>query len=248
MCRTRGARVEDLVQVGGGEVEVGADGVDEPPVLAADVHDQRLAGLALGVDLQGVDIHAVGDERLGGEPAKDVVAHPGTDRHADAQPCQVDRRVGRPAADVEHQVIDRHELPRGAAGESAGVTWSTTTIPAHATDGRAVEVRHGAWTRRASFSSGEWRVASGESKAVLSEWLSVPAGPESTSHYALRTRQHAATRHSPLSGSDYPARPPPDRHAARRTAGSGIRRAHTLADQLGDLALGEDFAFDRGPR
>ena len=232
-------RIEDLVEVGGGEVEVGADGVDESAVLAADVDDQGLAGLTLGVDRSAVDIHAVGHERLGGEPAEDVVAHAGTDRHADAQPRQVDRRVGRPAADVEHQVIDRHELPRAGQPGNRGSHMVDDDHP-RAGDRRPVEQRLG----RGHGSFSEWRVAS--------EWtatMAIPVVPTRTfasdsaelTDYALAT----APRHC-RSRADYRARRPPDRHAAPETAGSAVQEAAALADQLGDLGLGEDLALDQG--
>ena len=41
---TRGGVLEHGVEIGGDEARVGADAVDEPPIFAADVDDQRLAG------------------------------------------------------------------------------------------------------------------------------------------------------------------------------------------------------------
>ena len=114
-------RAEGLVQVGRGEIKVGAGGVDEPAVLAPDVEDQGLAGRPPRADFQGLDVHSVGDEGLGGEPAQDVVADPGTDRDGRSQPRQVDGGVGRPAADVEDELIDRHKLTRaGQPGDGRG--------------------------------------------------------------------------------------------------------------------------------
>ena len=49
-------------------------------------------------------------ERFRGETSEDVVADPGTDRRADPQPSEVDGRVGRPAADVQEQVVHRDQL------------------------------------------------------------------------------------------------------------------------------------------
>ena len=47
---------------------------------------------------------------LGGEPAEDVVADAGADRRRDAQPGEVDGRVGGAAADVQDQLVDRDQL------------------------------------------------------------------------------------------------------------------------------------------
>ena len=53
---------------------------------------------------------------------------------ADAQPRQVHRRVGRAAADVQDQLVDRDQLARArAGGRSAVQRWSATTIPAQTT-------------------------------------------------------------------------------------------------------------------
>ena len=71
-----GGRIEDRVEVGRGEVAIGAQGVDEPAILSANVDDQGLAGGEPRVDPQGPDVHAVGDQGLGGEAAQDVVADP----------------------------------------------------------------------------------------------------------------------------------------------------------------------------
>ena len=52
----------------------------------------------------------MGLEGLGGEPAEDVVADPGTNGGRHAQPGEVDRRVGGAAADVQDQLVDSDQL------------------------------------------------------------------------------------------------------------------------------------------
>ena len=112
-----GGRIEDLVEVRGGEFEVGSHGVNEPAILAAHVDDQRLAGRAARVDAQGLDVHAVSHQGFGGETSEEVVADTGADGDADAQPGQVHGGVGGSAADVENKLIDRDELTR--AGQAS---------------------------------------------------------------------------------------------------------------------------------
>ena len=149
MCSTRGGGLEHGVEVGGDEARVGADAVDEPPILAADVDDQRLAGRQLAVDHERAGVDLVRLERLGGEPAEDVVADAGADGRRDAQPGEVDRRVGGAAADVQHQLIDRDQLagPRQVI-ESAG-RGGRPRRGRHRRPGRRVEAFEGEFDTRA---------------------------------------------------------------------------------------------------
>ena len=64
------------------------------------------------IHLQRRTVDAAAEQGLGGEPAEDVVADPGADRRADPQPGEVNGRVGRPAADVQDQVVDGDQLAR----------------------------------------------------------------------------------------------------------------------------------------
>ena len=91
----------------GGEFEVGSHGVNEPAILASHVDDQRLAGRAARVDVQGLDVHAVSHQGFGGKTSKDVVADTGADGDTDAQPGEVHGGVGGSAADVENKLIDQ---------------------------------------------------------------------------------------------------------------------------------------------
>ena len=107
-----GGRIENLVDVRGGEFEVGSHGVNEPAILASHVDDQRLAGRAARVDAQGLDVHTVSHQGFGGKTSQDVVADTGADGDTDAQPGEVHGGVGGSAADVENKLIDRDELAR----------------------------------------------------------------------------------------------------------------------------------------
>ena len=62
------------------------------------------------IDLKSARIDPVSFEGLGGESAEDIVADAGADRRRDPQPCEVDRRVGGAAADVQNQLVDRDQL------------------------------------------------------------------------------------------------------------------------------------------
>ena len=74
-----------------------------------------------GSTCRAAHVDPVGHQGLRGEAAEDIVAHPGADGDADAQPGQVDRGVGGAAADVEDQLVDRHEFARaGQAGDGRG--------------------------------------------------------------------------------------------------------------------------------
>ena len=80
MCSTRGGCSSTASRSAATKPGVGADAVDEPPVLAPDVDDQGLAGGELRIDLEGARVDRCWPERLGGEPAEDVVADAGADR------------------------------------------------------------------------------------------------------------------------------------------------------------------------
>ena len=102
---------EHGVEVLGDESSVGPHGVDEAAILAPHVDDQGLAGrLAWRPIFSAEQSTPWRTERLGGETSEDVVADPGTDRRADPQPGEVDGRVGRPAADVQDQVVHGDQL------------------------------------------------------------------------------------------------------------------------------------------
>ena len=121
MCSTRGGVFENGVEIGGDEAGVGADAVDESTIFTADVHDQGLAGGKLAVDHERAGVDLARLERLGGEPAEDIVADAGADGRPHAEPREVDRRVGGAAADIEHQLVDRDELAGPVASDrSAG--------------------------------------------------------------------------------------------------------------------------------
>ena len=107
MCSTPRRRFEHGVEVRGDEARVGADAVDESAIFTADVHDQRLAGRKLGVDHERAGVDRARLERLGREPAEDVVADPGADGRPHAQPREVNRGVGGATADIEDELSQR---------------------------------------------------------------------------------------------------------------------------------------------
>ena len=142
MCRTRGGCSSTASRSAATKPVLAPTRVDEPPVLAPDVDDQGLAGGKLRIDLERRRVDLVSPEGLGGEPAEDVVADAGADRRRDAQPGEVDRRVGGAAADVQDQLVDRDQL----AG-SGQVVERRANMVGHdqpgANDGDAVEVSRG---------------------------------------------------------------------------------------------------------
>ena len=115
-------RVEHAVEIAGDETGIRAEGVDEPPILATHVHDQGLARGTGGVDLHRRHVDPVGHHRLRGEPTEDILAHAGADGDADPQPGQVDGGIGGSSADVEQELIDRHQLPRAGNRGMGGAT------------------------------------------------------------------------------------------------------------------------------
>ena len=215
-------RLEHGVEVGGDEARVGADAVDEPPILAPDVDDQGLAGRQLGVDHERAGIDPARLERLGGEPAEDVVADAGADGRRDAQPGEVDRRVGGAAADVQDQLVDRDQLagPRQVIDRRAEMVGhdEPAQTTGQAVEAVAVRVRH--------------VVMVPDAGAAIRPIIDARARPDKTRRPSGRA-QLGLSIEATISSS----------LASRQRA---VHTAGALADQLFDLADGEDLAFDQG--
>ena len=102
---------ENGVQVGGDEARVGPDAVDEPPVLALDVDDQGLAGCERRIGLERRSCRPCATRRVS-VANRPKISSPTRAQIVgrDAQPGEVDRRVGGAAADIQDQLVDRDQL------------------------------------------------------------------------------------------------------------------------------------------
>jgi hypothetical protein len=87
--------------------------VDEAPVLAGDVDDERLAGVGLRADGEGRHIYALLAQHVGDGPAEDVAADAADDRGRHAHARQIDGDVGRTAADGQEEAVRQHQLAGG---------------------------------------------------------------------------------------------------------------------------------------
>ena len=99
--------------VRGTELSVGAERVDEPPVLPGDVDDQRLAGSGALADLDAGDIDAVFAQHVGHDPSENIAAHPANDGRTHLHLGQIHRGVGCTAADGQEQALRHHEFAGG---------------------------------------------------------------------------------------------------------------------------------------
>jgi hypothetical protein len=85
--------------VGGAEGGVGAEGVDEAAVLAGHVDNEGLAGVQSGRKAQRRHVEAVAAQHVGDDAAGGVLADAADHRRRHAHLGQIDRDVGRTAAD-----------------------------------------------------------------------------------------------------------------------------------------------------
>ena len=198
-----------------------------------------------GSIMQRAGIDAVSVERLGGEPAEDVVADAGADRRRarpagrGRRPCW--RRRRRCSRTSSSTATSSPALGRWSSG---GQRWSATTSPAQTTGGSAVDAeskaelaqerprtrqrgRLGAIPQRRALDD------SGESGILGSRGhcRSRPSRPDRRFARASVTTDCRSRRRS-RRGRDVPA-------VSRLVGGA-------LADQLFDLGDGQDLAFDQG--
>ena len=129
MCSTRGEPVENGVQIGGDKTRIGTDAVDEPPIFAADVHDQGLARRQRAIDHERRGIDVTCPQRLGGKPAEGVVADPGADSRSHAQSRRSTAVLAAPPPILRTSSSTVTNSPALGKWGMGGHRWSATTKP-----------------------------------------------------------------------------------------------------------------------
>ena len=111
------AKVEysDLIQklqwnVGRPEVAIGAERVDEAPILALYVDDKGLARIDAGTRLDGGHIDVCIAQDIGDDATKDISADAPDDGDARLHLGEIDGRVRRTAANGQQHAVGHHEF------------------------------------------------------------------------------------------------------------------------------------------